>query len=699
MKRFGLTRQWLSVLLCAWLAPWGASGATGAAVFCDTIDALRIHADSVASAALPDTTRTATPDSEKVGTATGDTLECKRINFDPLAYRLQKRHLEIGDTFRTRHFYDHLYVGFYTGMQQIAPKSSRELKTAFPLSLFMGYEFTRLHSLRLTGTYVEYGVEGSNANIKQAGIDLDYLFNLTSYLYGYRKLRLFSLSGLIGGGIIDTHFQGNRAWVLKGQVGAHMAVRLGRNGELFAEPFVALTTDKIDHSGTDNPSIYDVLYGVRAGLAINFNTSAGYYKNVLYNGNLFFDFSQGVTMFYRKGGMPLLQTMGTNYEVAVGKWLDPAVGIRVSGSVSDFYWGHKTTRGSDVGGVKVRPAYEERLKGTFFTGRLEGMLDPVHFSRRWRKNPHMFDLNLLLGYEYGWMMKYGVESVGANGMQCYYNGVSGAMQLLYNVNSFTALFVEPRALLATYHVPYRNSSAEKSYTDKVGSVNVGVRVTRPTRAERAALGTQVFEPYLFVGAQLGGIKQVVNHKQVGDKSFNVLGAASVGYQYAPLAAAKLQIEYMLLNKNQQTTYEVESGNRTLRYRSLWRHQYGYLNTKLAYMLNLTNLYQKYNASRRLNLYAQGGPMYSFIVTQGAKLYSEEIAGGQHPVPLIDSRTGEGAWALFGGMIADFRIDDRWSVYAEPEVQYYLKKGFVGGGPVNRLNDIILKFSLGTTYRF
>lgn len=653
-------------------------------------------ADTMAVVQL-DTTSVAAPQPEASDSASLYGFSTERLTFDPLKARLQKRYVEKGDTFKTRPFYERFFIGGHIGWQQMVQKGDKKLSAGVPLTLFAGYQFTRLHTLRLSASYVDYEVEGYSMNNKQASLSANYLFNLTSYLYGYRRKRLFSLSGMLGGSLIYSHFRAIRHWALQGEAGAHLALRMGRNAELFAEPFVALATDQIDHSAASNPSIYDVIYGVRAGVSLNFDRTPGYYVGQNYNGNLFFDFSQGGTMQYVRGGMPLLQTLGTNYEVGVGKWLNPIFGLRLSGSVSDYYWKSQVERATTVGGIRVHPAYETRLKGVFLTGRLEALLDPVHFSPRWRSSFHCLDLNLSLGGEYGWAMKYGRSGVEA--MECYYQGLTGTVQLLYNVDGGMALFVQPRALLAFYNVPYANLAEKKTYTDKIGSVNVGVRVMRPTKSERASFDKRPFERHLFVGAQLGGIKHMTNSKQVGDGSFNVLGAVHVGYRLAPLASAKLQVEYMLLNKQEQTRYEVQSGSRTFRYSGLWRHRYGYLNTKLAYQLNLSNLYQGYDASRRLNLYGQFGPMYSVLVTQGATLNSEEMAGGVNPVPLVEKRTGKGAWALFGGMVADLRLTDHWSLYAEPEVQYYLKNKYVGGGATFRLNDLLLKFSLGTSYRF
>lgn len=691
MNRYGLNRRWLLVLLCGLLAPLGTRGAIRYRIN----DGLQ--GETLMEEAPADTTRTDNSES--------DSAYSLRINFNPLDYQLQKRYINKGEKFKTRPFYERAYIGLYTGVQQIAPKGDRELKSAIPLAGFLGYDFNRLHSLRLSGVYNAYGVKGTGWKIKQIGMDLDYFFNVSSYLYGYNPRRIFEVSGFIGGGAIETHLNGNVNRVLKGQVGAHLSFRTAGNTALFIEPFMGIATDGVDHSGGSNPSIYDVIYGVRAGCALHLRSSGDFFKGTVYNGSLFFDFSQGAAMSYSKGGMPILKTMGTMYQVAMGKWLNPVLGLRASISVSDYYWQQSVSRKMAFKDGRAHPAYETRYKSYLFTGRIEGMLNPVHFSSRWRKTPHMFDLNLLLGGEYGWMSKPYMKNSGK--AEQFYKGVTGAMQLLYNVTPNTSLYVEPRALLAMYDMSYDKNSPKKSYIDKIGYISAGVRLMYPTKAQRATFEKSHFEPFLFVGGQLGGIRQIRSVKTFGAGNPGMMGAVSVGYQYAPLAAAKFQLEYMVVNKNMGTPYEAQVNGQTRRYSALWRNRYGYMNMKVAYMLNLNNLYQKYDASRRLNLYAQAGPLLAVRVKQGAKLYGKETVIGDHLKPILKKGPKKSTLGLFGGMILDYRILDSWSVYAEPEVQWFSDINFpvYEKVPANAsflgrwAGTFVLKFSLGATYRF
>ncbi len=620
------------------------------------------------------------------------------IAFDPLAYRMQKRYLPQGDTLKFRHFWERFSVGAFLGGQKFVPKSEVETEMGFEVGGFLGFQISRLHSVRGYLSYREFKRVEDNEKLKQSAVGLDYLFNLTSYLYGYKHKRAFSVSPFVGAGLMYTAYQGRKRTDIMAQGGLHIAYHPSRNSEFFVEPFLAVTTDGADYAYHE--SKYDILYGVRGGIGLNLNTTSPSTKeSETHNGNVFFDLSQGATMTYVRGGQPIFQTMGTNYYVGAGIWLTPVFGIRAGGAISDYYWKSEIQRARVVGGRQMTPEYETKLKGALVTGRVEALLNPLMFFKRWRDEFHLIDVNLSLGLEGGAQLKQ--MGVYAGHMKKRYVGPTFATQVLYNVNRSTSLFVEARGQLPTYEVPYTNSSETKKYTDKVGSVNVGVRVMRPTRAEFALQTKTKFEPYFFVGGQLGGLKQIDAQHVVGDKKFNLLAGLNAGYHFAPLAGVKLQAEYMTLSYNQLTSYDVLVNQRYRRYAAQWRHTYGLFNVKAAYMLNLSNLYQRYDATRKLNLYALAGPMYSTYVYQGSTPYSKEtlMQGVDKPQAVVKNITGRGAWALFGGLQADYRLNDHWSLYLEPEAQYYLKDNFVREAAGTRLGKLLVKFSLGTTYRF
>ena len=190
------------------------------------------------------------------------------INFNPLDYQLQDRYIAKGDTFRHR-FLDHLSLGFVTGVAQVAPKGGRSMDWGIPVGGMVGYEFNRLHGIRGSFFHTNYEMNDESGTVKQWEVDVDYMFNLTNYLYGYNRRRMFHVSPTVGLGYVHSTYQNERASIFKGQLGVNVGVGLGRNARFFVEPFVAGLSDEADHSADENVSKFDIQYGVKAGLAVN----------------------------------------------------------------------------------------------------------------------------------------------------------------------------------------------------------------------------------------------------------------------------------------------------------------------------------------------------------------------------------------------------------------------------------------------
>lgn len=617
-------------------------------------------------------------------------FQSESIDFNPLDYQMQKRFLEKGKPFKAKHFYNHIFLGAMSGFDRIVPRGG-VTKRGLPFGLFIGNQFSRLHSLRLMGTYTTWELPNTRYRMKQASIDLDYLFDFSSYLYGYDPYRRFSVSGLIGVGYLKNSYYGERHDVIKGQMGLHLDLGIGTNLHFFAEPYVAIASGDVDVYSHTSVLNYDVMYGVRGGLAISLNSSEGYRRDSIYNGNLFFELSQGMNCL-ANGNLPFFKTMGTSYQFSVGKWFDPVLGLRATASVSDYYW-NSTKEPASVGS----PEYETLYKGALFSGRLEAMINPLNFFRSMKERDyHIFDINLIGGAEYGWKMN---PMTGASAsLRCQYWGGTAAIQLLYNADANTSLFIEPRYTHGIYKVPYQNAAMDKKYIDQFVCLSAGVRISRPLKKDRMLYREDQFVPYFFVGGSFGGNKHMRTLNTRGDGSFNYQTSINGGYHLNPFVGFRLRMEYMNFSRNARTSYKVDFMGMEKRFAALWKQYSGFFQTQLDYLLNLTNVYQGYNEERKLNIYALFGPGYSVCVNQRGRIYSKELSVGDNPRPILPDVKGNGAWSLTGGVLVDYKIHPNWSLFVDPQVQYYLKSNFIGGGSTSRLNDFFIKFSIGCSYR-
>lgn len=613
------------------------------------------------------------------------------FSFDPAKYQLQDRYLAKGDSFRTR-FRDHFSVGFVTGVNMLVPKGKAEVKPYMPIGLTVGYDFSRLHTLRLTGSYSTFEFRDADGSVEQWGADVDYIFNLSAYLNGYNRRRLLNVAPVLGIGYIHSDNGNEAVNIFKGQVGLNLAVSLGRNARFFVEPFCAVTSDKIDYSEDYNLSKYDLLYGVRAGLSVNLDNSNDYYDSeVVYTRGFFYELAQGVS-FTTAGDIGLLRSLGTGYRVSVGRWFDPIVGLRVSGGGSETYWSRGVTAATIVS-----PSYEERYKSRMFSGRVEGLVNPLNFNSLWRQMRHPFEINVAVGGEFGWLMKRIPNT--PKGLKCSYAGFTGGISCMYNLDKETALFIEPRVLVANFKEPYINVNRKASFTETSMSVYAGIRVCAANKKERASWPPYTFEKRLFSGVQLGGLKHMQAVKEVGDFFPNFSGTFYVGYHLARKVTLKGAIEYMTLSKNEQTPYTVDFMGTAKRFDALYQYRYGMLNFKLAYMLNLSNVYQKYDLNRKFHVYGEVGAMWSMCRRQGMSLYSKEFEVPDNAEVQDRNIEGKGSPAAFLGVVAQYRLNKRWSLIVEPEVQYYFRKDFFGGITVKQLNDMVVKLNVGTSYTF
>lgn len=117
---------------------------------------------------------------------------------------------------------------------------------------------------------------------------------------------------------------------------------------------------------------------------------------------------------------------------------------------------------------------------------------------------------------------------------------------------------------------------------------------------------------------------------VGDFALNYSGQFYVGYHLGPYVSLKAAIEYETLNENKYGSYVVDFMGVEKQFTALWQYRYNLLNIKLAYMLNLSNVYQKYDLNRKFNLFVEGGALYSKCMSDNARIYSGELEVGSSP---------------------------------------------------------------------
>lgn len=650
-----------------------------------------------------------------------DQAKAQAIDFDPTKYILQERYLpkiaaSVPDsiTFRTPHRWQQLYFGLSSGLYGLTDKEWRA--TNVPVSVFAGYEFNRYSALRLSGTYVQIPNRDDTQDVTSFGADLDYLFNVTSYINGYNPHRVVDFSLVPGIGIVfpNSHGEEGPRVGFKTQLAAHIGFHFGSSAEAFVEPYAGLMNDEVNQS-SGNPAIYDVLYGVRLGAAFRLRPHIRSLRDSLdyvqANHHLFYEFAQGwvIPMGLQHSGA---HTVGTGYQISLGEWIDPAFGFRASFAAQNFYWDYDVTPGFIAYGVRVTPPVNHWYLGAYFSGRLEAMVNPLNMVRSLRRqhNQRFYDLNIALGAEYGYLMKYGVPDT-PNGlrMNCY--GLTAAVQLLYH---FTAkdpngvsrqtgasLFIEPRISAINYHIPYANTGHFQAYTDKLAAVNVGMRIQRPGFQFRQSRDANFASKQrsFFASVSLIGARHLSVEKTLGDAIFNYGGNVSIGYEYAPLCAARLRVDYLRYGSNRTMDYLVNDYVKPIRYSAMWQVTHNLLTLKPAYMLNVMNLVQGYDRRRRLNAYIEVGPMLTFDMKREYAINEGNEAGGEQLLVIDPDKDKRFYYGGFAGLMADVRLNDAWSVQAETEMSIHRGEDLLGTEGGLFIKNWMIQCSVGAAYRF
>ena len=617
-------------------------------------------------------------------------------------YILQDRYLERGGAFSSWLF-DRLDVGVLSGYSRFAPRGDREVDAGVPMGVYVKYHLNRLSALRGSYAYVAYGMEGSGKDIVHNGVDVDFMYNLSSFLYGHNAGRRLNVSAVVGGGYVNATFKGERNNVWKGQVGLNLDVKLTPSSHLFVEPYVSLVSDQADYSGGTNAHRWDVMYGVKAGLGLNFNQRRDSLARRGMDGGagLFWEAGQGVT-FFPSDDIGLTESVGTNWRASVGKWFDPYMGMRLSGVVRDFCWAKGTTESRRYGEFMVVPSYETRTRTLMCGGRLEVMLDVLNIFRghEGRRDP-VFAWQLSVGGEYGFMDKRIRNELENTSLKTYYAGVVVGSQFLCTAERGVAFYVEPQVLWANYSVPYRNAPDYKAkFTDAIYGVNVGLRLSRPEKGAGGASGgtAAVFVPRNFGGLMVGGLRRELMVVQKGDGKIPLSGGLVAGREFAPLVGAKVQVDCQLLPAAAMHTYRVDDGT-VFSTPALFNETFTLLNAKVGYLLNFSNLYQGWRADRRMDLFLETGPSYVYVLKMRESLYSKEMAGGGHPVPLVSDGRGEGgAFAWWGGVMARVRLSEKLHLLVESWGQYLTDSQLLRGrGGKDR--DVMMGVNVGVTYDF
>ena len=571
----------------------------------------------------------------------------RQKNFNALNYVLDSRHRFKGDQYVNRGFLGNTYFHIGGGVGHFYENSNQELYYTPIMSfrLGLGKELSPMSSFRV-GLEKSWGYTNPSAGVfntnqyNSYGGYVDFLYNFSNYLLGYRPERPFSVSGIVGlgfrsssmhswknPGLPDTYAY-TSGTSFDGHVGFQFKFFASPHASFGFEPYFKVASTKYNLLTNPGYSDPDFAYGMNLMYQWYFDRQlsdkahAGVFMKRLNNdlrylsdnGQLkhlrfpvFFDYGFGASFMGKTDGLSLLNTKGFDASAAIGWWLAPAVGIRSGIHVTNADWKDGTLSRQPV-------KYMIGTNGFNF----DFLFNPFGFKRHYNWDSN-FGLNLLAGYEFGRLKK--TTPGFANSFEGNYTAFRLGGQLWMKLTNDLRLTLEP-----TYMpIQHYNGNLDRARYDEY-ALKLGLSVLFRDKAIRNyhVFGTDSVSrdsikntplSGFFAGVGLGWNNTVWDWRFSGyqhDLFKNVLMFG--GYRFNPIHGVRLQGEWM---KESLAYYgNTPSGIDKYRFEN-------YL-FSLDYQLNLSNMMAGYDPLRRWNVYLYAGP--TLLMGNGGTDFAANVGG-------------------------------------------------------------------------
>lgn len=565
----------------------------------------------------------------------------RQKNFNALRFVLDSRHRFKGDRYVHGDFWNNTFIdmgggvgGFYhnTNAASFTPTLSLRLgvgKVVSPMVSFrLGFEKAWAYSHASTTVY--------NTNqYNSYGGYVDFLYNFSNYLLGYRPERPFNVSGILGLGVqtASLHSWNNADMTavgastsgaaLDGHVGVQFKFFASPYASIALEPYFKVATKKLNLLANPGYSDPDFSYGVNFAYQWNFAKQLSYMANagifqkhfnnqkryMLDNGQLqhlrypmFFDYSFGPMYVGKSYNLSLRNTRGFDALAAVGWWLAPAAGVRAGVHVTNGDWKQGSIGNDDT----------KSLIGTRGVN-VDFLFNPFGFKRHYNWDAPV-GMNLLAGYEFGGMKKTAASMFGS--YEGNYTAFRFGGQLWMKLTNDLRLTLEPTYMQIEHYNGNLDRERYDEYAVKLGLSllfrDKGIRNYRNVESD-SVLNT--VERGYFLGLGLGWNNTVWDWRFKGyqhDLLKNVVLFG--GYRFNKIHGIRLQAEWM---KEAQAFFD-SSGS------GIEKFTYNNYLLSTDYQINLFNAMAGYDPLRRWNVYVYAGP--TLLLGDGGAAFAANVGG-------------------------------------------------------------------------
>lgn len=565
----------------------------------------------------------------------------RQKNFNALRFVLDSRHRFKGDRYVHGDFWNNTFIdmgggvgGFYhnTNAASFTPTLSLRLgvgKVISPMVSFrLGFEKAWAYSHASTTVY--------NTNqYNSYGGYVDFLYNFSNYLLGYRPERPFNVSGILGLGVqtASLHSWNNADMTavgastsgvaLDGHVGVQFKFFASPYASIALEPYFKVATKKLNLLANPGYSDPDFSYGVNFAYQWNFAKQLSYMANagifqkhfnnqkryMLDNGQLqhlrypmFFDYSFGPMYVGKSYNLSLRNTRGFDALAAVGWWLAPAAGVRAGVHVTNGDWKQGSIGNDDT----------KSLIGTRGVN-VDFLFNPFGFKRHYNWDAPV-GMNLLAGYEFGGMKKTAASLLGS--YEGNYTAFRFGGQLWMKLTNDLRLTLEPTYMQIEHYNGNLDRERYDEYAVKLGLSllfrDKGIRNYRNVESD-SVLNT-VQRGY-FLGLGLGWNNTVWDWRFKGYQHDLLKNAVLFGgYRFNKIHGIRLQAEWM---KEAQAFFDSYGSG-------IEKFTYNNYLLSTDYQINLFNAMAGYDPLRRWNVYVYAGP--TLLLGDGGTAFAANVGG-------------------------------------------------------------------------
>lgn len=565
----------------------------------------------------------------------------RQKNFNALRFVLDSRHRFKGDRYVRGDFWNNTFIdmgggvgGFYhnTNAASFTPTLSLRLgvgKVVSPMVSFrLGFEKAWAYSHASTTVY--------NTNqYNSYGGYVDFLYNFSNYLLGYRPERPFNVSGILGLGVqtASLHSWNNADMTavgastsgaaLDGHVGVQFKFFASPYASIVLEPYFKVATKKLNLLANPGYSDPDFSYGVNFAYQWNFAKQLSYMANagifqkhfnnqkryMLDNGQLqhlrypmFFDYSFGPMYVGKSYNLSLRNTRGFDALAAVGWWLAPAAGVRAGVHVTNGDWKQGSIGNDDT----------KSLIGTRGVN-VDFLFNPFGFKRHYNWDAPV-GMNLLAGYEFGGMKKTAASLFGS--YEGNYTAFRFGGQLWMKLTNDLRLTLEPTYMQTEHYNGNLDRERYDEYAVKLGLSllfrDKGIRNYRNVESD-SVLNT-VQRGY-FLGLGLGWNNTVWEWRFKGYQHDLLKNAVLFGgYRFNKIHGIRLQAEWM---KEAQAFFDSYGSG-------IEKFTYNNYLLSTDYQINLFNAMAGYDPLRRWNVYMYAGP--TLLLGDGGAAFAANVGG-------------------------------------------------------------------------